>query len=60
MPKEPLTKEEFEDWIQNHYQHLVKDVSEIKGKLSVLQPLSIATLAIIVSIIIAGLVFLLK
>ena len=60
MAKEPLSKDEFEDWKENHWNHLIKKVCSIEGKLSVLTPLSIATLAIIVSIIIAGLVFLLR
>ena len=60
MQDDPLTKKEFEDWKQNHWNHMVAKICKIEGKLSVLQPLSIATLAIIVSIIITGLVFLLR
>lgn len=53
MPKEPLTKEEFQDWVENHYQHLVKDVCKIRGQMLVLIPLSIAILSGIIALCIA-------
>ena len=46
----PVTRKEFNTFLDNHFWHLRYDVSRIKGALYVLVPLMITTLAIVVSL----------
>lgn len=49
--KEPLSREEFQEWRENDFKHLVKKVWRIEGILYVLVPLVLAVLAAALAIL---------
>ncbi len=49
--KEPLSREEFRQWRENDFKHLVKKVWRIEGILYVVVPLVLAILAAVLAVL---------
>ena len=47
-----LKKKEFDEWKEDHFNTLVKDVSYLRGKVKVLVPLTIGIMGLIATILV--------